>query len=149
VTSSSLRINSRPQTCRGLPGSRIVSSTVSMLTPSSPNPHPILTSSSPHPATGTNGHVFPLTPTTPLSDPVQQLARHAYPLRSTDIDTLDPHSRRHCGIPSTSIFDRSRTHPFPCNFIRKSNDRYMAAVSWMDHQLGRIMDELDTLGLTR
>jgi arylsulfatase A-like enzyme len=51
----------------------------------------------------TNGHVYPLTPTTPLSNPVQRLARHAY----------------------------------------------MAAVSWMDHQLGRIMDELDTLGLTK
>ena len=51
---------------------------------------------------GTNGHVFPLTITTPLSDTVQKLARHAY----------------------------------------------MAAVSWMDHQLGRIMDELQLLGLT-
>ena len=48
-----------------------------------------------------------------------------------------------------AIFPLAPTQPLADDVQKLARHAYMAAVSWMDHQAGRILDELDSLGLTR
>ena len=47
-----------------------------------------------------------------------------------------------------AIWPLSPTVPLPRNVQQLARHAYMASVSWMDYQVGRIMDELEELGLT-